>query len=224
MTDGDDRQAARSWWANAFDPIENLRAVADVQRFGRRVADDFADMMVAVDTPATEGDRGGRGAQDFDAVLQRLRNDSMRAAEICADLFDGAAATISAVLSRTRDPGDDAGGGDTRAVEVGPVTPGAVGAAIFWVHNSAVSAVDHVRPHCGPLRSHAGDELEADVVTFDPPSLHPLPPRSSCGIEVRVAVPPTAAPANYATLVLVENLPVTCLTLRVVVVAERPER
>ena len=63
-------------------------------------------------------------------------------------------------------------------------------------------------------------ELPADAVSFDPPLLDPLPPRSSCGIEVAVIVPPSTVPGTYVTVVLVSNVPDLYLPLTVDVGAE----
>jgi hypothetical protein len=54
-------------------------------------------------------------------------------------------------------------------------------------------------------------------VAFDPQVLDPLPARSSCGIEVRVRVPPEAEPGTYISVVLASNVPDFCLPLTVTV-------
>jgi hypothetical protein len=93
------------------------------------------------------------------------------------------------------------------ALQLGQVAPGEQATALFWVHNTAATPVAEVRPHCGALRSHTGAELEPGIVRFDPPVLDPLPARSSCGIEVQVQLPSTAAPGTYATVILATNAP-----------------
>jgi hypothetical protein len=224
MNDGDDQRIPRSWWADALNPVENLRALADVQRFGRQAAEDFADRMVAADTPANdEHDDEQRRAPDLDALLQRLRVDSVRAADLWADLIDGAATMVGSIVSRGARPGAAPSDRD-RVIDVGSVSAGETAREIFWIHNSSASAVNDVRPHCAPLRSHLGHEMDVDVITFDPPGLMPLPPRSSCGIEVSVAVPQEAVPATYITVVLVTNVPALYLPLLVTVVSDETDR
>jgi len=41
MADNDDRDRSvnRPWWVDALDPVENLRALANVQDFGRIAAE-----------------------------------------------------------------------------------------------------------------------------------------------------------------------------------------
>src|SRR5215212_2540493 len=100
--DEDDRPPGRSWWIDALDPAENLRALRDARAFGRRAAEELADRVA----PAGPSDGGGAdraddaGGPELDALLRRLRNDSLRAADLWADLVDGAAAMIGAVAAR----------------------------------------------------------------------------------------------------------------------------
>ena len=103
-------------------------------------------------------------------------------------------------------------------------TPGTEATAVFYVHNTSATAVGGVRPHCAPLRSHLGHELAADAVRFDPEVVDPLPPRGSCGIEVRCRVPPGAAPGTYVSVILVSNVPELYLPLQVTVRAGRRRR
>lgn len=222
MTNADDqRPPPRSWWVDALNPIENLRALADIQQFGRRAAEDVADRFRAADSPDGHQDQPRRPEADFDALLRRWRTDSALAADLWSDLIEGAAAMVSLVAARV--PGVGSGAApDRRDIEVGPARPGEVASAIFWVHNSSATAVNDVRPHCAAPRSHQGEELGADVVSFDPAVFDPLPARSSCGVEVMVAVPRTATPGTYATVVLVSNVPALYLPLNVAVVAEPP--
>ncbi len=80
------RSANRLWWADALNPGENLRALADVQEFGRRAAEDLADRLLA---------RGGRDGTSGDAslpdaelneLIRRFRAEAVRAADDCAPL------------------------------------------------------------------------------------------------------------------------------------------
>jgi|EndMetStandDraft_8_1072994.scaffolds.fasta_scaffold276136_2 hypothetical protein len=217
--DEDDRPPGRSWWIDALDPVENLRALSDARAFGRRAAEQLADRMAGDGAGAGgNGDGGEQGGPELDALLRRLRADSLRAADLWADLVDGAAAMIGAVASRVPGLGDGAAGRDDDVV-LGPVAPGGVARRVFWIDNPAAAPIDDVRPHCGPLRCSDGAELPG-AVTFDPMALAPLPARSRCGVEVVVAIPADAAPGRYVTMVLVTNLPAVALPLCVAVAVD----
>jgi hypothetical protein len=222
MTDADDqRPPPRSWWVDALNPIENLRTLADIQQFGRRAAEDLADRLLTPDLPDGRQEPPRRSEAELDALMRRWRADSALAADLWSNLIEGAAAMISIVAARIPGVGPEAAP-DRRDIELGPASPGDVASAVFWVHNSSATAVNDVRPHCSPPRSHQGEELGAEVVSFDPAVFDPLPARSSCGVEVKVAVPPTASPGTYATVVLVSNVPALYLPLNVAVVAAPP--
>jgi hypothetical protein len=222
VTDGDDERSAPGyWWADALNPVENLRALKDVRQFGRRTAEDLADRVFAAGASGRTSDGSdGRPETDLDALMRRLRADSVRAADLWSDLFDGAASMVGALAARA--PGAPSAASNPRGLELGPVAPGDRTSAVFWVHNSSALGIAEVRPHCAPLRSHLGTELPADAVAFDPPSLDPLPPRSSCGIEVAVTLPPSTVPGTYVTVVLVSNVPDLYLPLTVDVRPEVP--
>jgi hypothetical protein len=218
MTDWDDRAPRQSWWADALDPVENLRVLADARQFGRRAAEELADRVLVVG-PAANGRGDGAAGADLDSLARRFRADSVRAAELLADLIDGGAALFGELAGRW--PGFEPNRGESSPeIHPPPVSPGDVATAVFWVHNSSAAPVRDVRPHCAPLRSHVGDELEAAAVVFDPPVLDPLPARSRCGIEVRVTVPSDRPPATYATIVFVTNVPDMHLPMRIDVVSE----
>ena len=174
--------------------------------------------MVEGPGDAVDGDGNSQGGPELDALLRRLRADSLRAADLWADLVDGAAAMIGAVASRVPGLGNGAAGRDDD-VALGPVAPGGVARRVFWIDNPAAAPVDDVRPHCGPLRSSDGAEL-IDAVAFDPVLLAPLPARSRCGVEVVVTIPGDAAPGRYLTMVLVTNLPEVALPLSVAVAVD----
>jgi len=213
--DEEDRPPGRSWWIDALNPVENLRALSDARAFGRRAAEDLADRMTTGPSDGGNGDRAEPGGPELDALLRRLRSDSLRAADLWADLVDGAAAMIGALAGRVPGLRDSAAAPDDDVV-LGPVAPGGVARRVFWIDNPAAAAIDDVRPHCGPLRCSDGTEL-IDAVTFDPAVLAPLPARSRCGVEVVVTIPPGASPGRYLTVVLVANLPEIALPLRVAV-------
>jgi hypothetical protein len=213
------RSAKRSWWADALDPVENLRALADAQEFGRRSAEELADRLLARGdgSDGTSGDTAGSDAE-LNQLVRRFRSDAIRAGDIWANLIDNAATLIGILSSRLpRRPDAEA---DAGSVVLKPVPAGADTTGLFWIHNTSAAAVSPVRPHCAPPRSHLGDELPPDAVRFDPQVLDPLPPRSSCGIEVRLAVPRTTPAGSYQSVILATNVPGLCLPLRVTVKGE----
>jgi hypothetical protein len=212
-----DGTAARPWWIDAIDPVENLRTLARVQDFGRQAAEEVADRLLA------SGD-GRREATlsdaDRDRLARRFQAEAVRASEVVVNFLDLFATLVGDLGPRMASGSQPAPGAGPVVLEA--VKPAAEASAVFWIHNSAAAAIPEVRPHCGPLRSHLGQELAAGAVHFDPDVLDPLPARSSCGIEVRCRIPPDAVPGSYASLILVSNLPELSLPLWVTVRDEVP--
>ncbi|MGH3764599.1 MAG: hypothetical protein ACRDS0_00420 [Pseudonocardiaceae bacterium] len=211
-----DRSLNRSWWADALDPVENLRALVDVRGVGRRAAEDLADRLLTWSGPQNEGRNGTRPLDgDLNQALRQLRIDATLAGDVLASVMDNASTLLSILISRPSGSEPQAG---MRPLLPDPVAPGEEQTAMFWVHNTSAVAVPAVRPHCTPLRSHTRCELGPDSVRFDPPVLDPLPPRSSCGIEVCLRIPPFADPGTYVSVILASNLPELYLALCVTVV------
>jgi hypothetical protein len=219
MADKDDRDrsANRPWWVDALDPVENLRALANVQDFGRIAAEELADRLLA--------GRDGRGGTptgaatseaELDQLVRRFQAEAIRAGDTWANFID-LFATLVGVLSRLPRRAGPAPGPAPVALAATPATEAT---AVFYVHNTSAAAVGGVRPHCAPLRSHLGDELAADAVRFEPEVVDPLPPRGSAGIEVRCRVPPGAAPGAYVSVILVSNVPELYLPLQLTVQPE----
>jgi len=219
MADNDDRDRSvnRLWWVDALDPVENLRALANVQDFGRIAAEELADRLLA----GRDGDGAptGTAASDaeLDQLVRRFQAEAIRAGDTWANFIDLFASLVG-VLSRL--PGQPGPAPGPAPVVLEAATPGMEATAVFYVHNTSATAVGGVRPHCAPLRSHLGQQLAADAVRFDPEVVDPLPPRGSCGIEVRCRVPPGAAPGTYVSVILVSNVPELYLPLQVTVQRE----
>jgi hypothetical protein len=211
-----DGPANRSWWADALDPVENLRALADVQGFGRRAAEDLADRLLAggAGHRGRDGDAGSPAA-DVNEMIRRLRADAVHASELSVNVIDHLAMLFSVVVSRL--PPAPQPDRQAAAVVLPAVAPGAETGAVFWIHNTSAVPVASVRPHCAPPRSHLGHELPATCVRFDPAALEPLPPRSSCGVDVRLCVPAATPPGSYVSIIMVTNVPDLHLPLRVTV-------
>jgi hypothetical protein len=213
----------RSWLADALDPTENLRAMADVQAFGRRAAEELADRILAWGDGGAGTGGGAPGADGSTGpaladAAERLRADVLLAGEVSARLVDHVMTVLGIVVEQW--PSWPRGGPDASTAAADGLSvealPGTATSTLLWVHNTAAAAVAAVRPHCSPPRSHLGRDL-ADAVTFDPPVLDPVPPRSTCGIEVRVQVPADAEPGSYLSVVMATNLPDLSLPLRVTV-------
>lgn len=221
--DGHAERSNRSWLADALDPLENLRALADVQAFGRQAAEDLADRVLAWG----EGGGGGGGALANGAspspgpgsgvadVMERLRGDAVVAGEVSIRLVEHAMTLLGILLERL--PAGVSSGSPAEALDLSVAGTGEVAAAVFWVHNTSAAVVASVRPHCAPPRSHHGHELAADAVAFDPPMLDPLPARSTCGIEVSVRVPRDTPAGRYSSIVMASNVPDLYLPLHVTV-------
>jgi hypothetical protein len=219
MTDKDDRDRSvnRPWWVDALDPVENLRALANVQDFGRIAAEELADRLLA-GRDGHDGSPTGAAVSEaeLDQLVRRFQAEAIRAGDTWANFID-LFATLVGVLGRLPRRAGPAPGPAPVALAT---TPGTEATAVFYVHNTSATAVGEVRPHCAPLRSHLGHELAADALRFDPEAVDPLPPRGSCGIEVRCRVPPDAAPGTYVSVILVSNVPEMYLPLRVTVKPE----
>jgi hypothetical protein len=219
--DGHAERSNRSWLADALDPLENLRALADVQAFGRQAAEDLADRVLAWG----EGGDGGalaNGAASTPGtssgvadVMERLRGDAVVAGEVSIRLVEHAMTLLGILLERL--PAGASSASPAEALDLSVAGPGEAATAVFWVHNTSAAVVASVRPHCAPPRSHHGHELAADAVVFDPPSLDPLPARSTCGIEVSVRVPRGTPAGRYSSIVMASNVPDLYLPLHVTV-------
>jgi hypothetical protein len=203
-----DRMPNSSWWADGFDPVGHL---ADVRAVGRRAAEDLADRLLGRDEAADPSPAGPEPAD----LAERVRADAVRAGEAAVRLAEDLMSLIAVLVDRVPTAGRANGAGGP--VRLTPVLPGAQSTGMFWIHNESPAAVAAVRPHCGAPRSHLGRELGPDAVSFDPPVLDPLPPRSTCGIEVSVRVPHDAEPGTYVSVVLAANLPALYLPIHVTV-------
>lgn len=220
MAEESDRdRSARRWWADALNPVENLRALADVQEFGRRTAEDLADRLLARDG-GPDGKFAGDSLPDaeLEELTRRFRAEAVRAADVWANLVDNAATLIGILASRQSWRSRAEAGASSVVLQ--PVRPGGHTTGLFWVHNTSSAPVAAVRSHCAPLRSHLGQELPPDALRFEPAELDPLPARSSCGIEARLLVPAATAPGTYVSVILVSNVPELYLPLRVTVEPE----
>ena len=104
--DGRAGRPSRPWLADALDPLENLRALADVQAFGRRAAEDLADRILAwgegQDVPGARSADNGAGppGPGLAAVVDRLRGDAALAGEVSGRLVEHAILLFGLLLER----------------------------------------------------------------------------------------------------------------------------
>ena len=225
--DGHGARSSRPWLADALDPVENLRALADVQAFGRRAAEDLADRILAwgdgkdgsAPGAAPEAD-APQGRPALADLVEQLRGDAVLAGEVSTRLVEHAVSLVGILIERL--PPRSRTDAAPPRVDLPSVVAGGESSAVFWVHNTSAAVVAAVRPHCAPPRSHLGRELAADAVAFDPPILDPLPARSTCGIEVRVRVAPDVEPGLYVSVLMASNVPDLYLPLQVEVHYDGP--
>jgi hypothetical protein len=222
-TDDPDRPANRPWWADALDPVENLKILANVQDFGRLAAEELADRLLAQGDGGDGGTGEGATDADLDQLARRLRAEAIRAGEAWVGLVEVLAAMTGALTGRLARRAEAGPAGGPAPVRLAVAGAGMEATAVFYVHNTGPVPVATARPHCAPLRSHLGQELAASAVRFDPAVLEPLPARSSCGIEVRACAPPGTAPGTYVSVILVSNVPELYLPLQLTVTAVEAE-
>ena len=225
--DGHGARSSRPWLADALDPMENLRALADVQAFGRRAAEDLADRILAWGdgqdgsapgaAPEAGAPQGGPALAD---IVEQLRGDAVLAGEVSTRLVEHAVSLVGILIERL--PPRSRTDAAPPQVDLPSVVAGGESSAVFWVHNTSAAVVAAVRPHCAPPRSHLGRELAPDAVAFDPPILDPLPARSTCGIEVCVRVAPDVEPGLYVSVLMASNVPDLYLPLQVTVDYDGP--
>src|SRR5262245_57758002 len=143
MTDWDEGLPRRSWLADALDPIENLRVLADARQFGRKAAEEMADRIVAPDAEMA-GRRNGHvdgAGVDVESLARRVRLDSMRAAELLADLIDGGTALFGELAGRWPSLTRDDEGTEAELLLSG-VPQGGEATGVFWIHNSSGEPVE----------------------------------------------------------------------------------
>ncbi len=198
-------------WSAAFDPAANVRALTDLQRSGLDAAQVLIERFIQTMDGRASVD-GGRPEQDGHGPATGL--DGL--VDLWADLTKS---TLRAFMAQaTTTPGGPAASGPNDRVRVVLDRDGgqhAAGSAPMWIHNASHTQRHRLRPHCGELRSAAGDRLPA-AVTFDPSPIEVLPAGSSAQVTVRVDVADGAA-GRYRGVVLVAGLDDAWLNLEVVV-------
>ena len=89
--DGQAGEPSGPWFADAINPVENLRALADVHAFGRQAVEDLADRIQAwgggAGQATADGAQNGTGPAVAD-VVEQLRGDAVLAGEGLARLAE----------------------------------------------------------------------------------------------------------------------------------------
>ncbi|MCX6397951.1 MAG: hypothetical protein NTV23_15795 [Propionibacteriales bacterium] len=210
-----------------FDPATGVRLLGEIQAEGLRAAGALVDRLVhLVDGPrapeagtdAVEDDQAppppGPAGVDLGAVLPWF------------DLWRDLVERTSDTVQRFRAAQDGTAGGEVRLDVNGGLAPthplrielgsDGAGAAEMWLHNGTSAAHGSLVPTCGPLTGVEATVLPA-AWTFDPPQVDGLPPRSSRGVMVSVAVGTETAPGTYRGIVQVRGAETVWMPVEVVV-------
>jgi hypothetical protein len=193
-----------------FDPVAGVRAMADIQAEGLRAASDLLERVLGPDqevstsrSSAPPSAPGGDYAALVDAWAELLQ----RVATGLAPPAERGTLTVpvdsDAVAPPVRLELEDSGESQSAAGE-------------FWLHNGTSAAVGPLVLSCGPLSTPGGETLEARV-DFDPAELPPLPPRSSRGVAVSVAIGARPSPGLYRGTIQAEGAPALWLPIEVAV-------
>jgi hypothetical protein len=195
-----------------FDPVAGMRAMAEVQAEGLRAASDLFERALGPDqedrtarppsqspSSAPEGDYSAL-VDAWAELLQRVATGLARPAErgtvtVPVD-SDAVAPPVRLELEDSEQP-------DSAAGEI-------------WLHNGTSAAVGPLVMSCGPLSASDGEVLEARV-EFDPAELPSLPPRSSRGVVVSVAVGSRPVSGVYRGTIQAEGAPALWLPIEVAV-------
>jgi hypothetical protein len=198
-------------WHTAFDPVANMRALADVQMRSARAAGELIERLIArVDgDPAANGDRSG--PQPVAGPTLGMEQVVELWAQLARSVFEslGELGRTSAPAGRGLDLG--------AAGPAAPVTVTAGGTAAVWLHNSSHHDIADVRLHCTELRDHTGAALPAAALCFEPAAIESLPGRSSREVIIVAAEPDGHAPGAYRGAILARGLPAVWLPVEVVV-------
>jgi hypothetical protein len=209
-----DSVTSGSPWAAAFDPVANMRALADVQVRSARAAGELIERLIA----RVDGDTATNGGQ---AGAPRPTASPAVGMEQLVELWAGLAKGVLESLGRVGQTGLPATDGPVLDVAAaGPaaaVTVAAGATTAVWLHNSSHSDVTDVRLHCTELRDHNGATLPPTALCFAPAAIESLPARSSREITIVAAEPDGHAPGAYRGAILASGLPAVWLPVELVV-------
>jgi len=201
-------------WATAFDPVANMRALADVQVRSARAAGELIERLIArVDgDPTTNGSpTAAPGPAPSPTVGMQQLVDLW--SQMAKSVLESVGQLGQAGLQTPQGPGLDVGAAGPAAA----VTVTAGVSAAVWLHNSSHSDVDDVRLHCTELRDHEGRTMPASALCFEPAGAVSLPARSSREVMIVAAAPNGHAPGAYRGAILAAGLPSVWLPVELVV-------
>ena len=200
-------------WASVFDPAANARALSAIQAEGFRAASEVVDRFARIAGtglnakdrsatsagPLTNDQRADLfGATDIEPLI---RSWWVMIGQFLLGVIPGGADTVSSDVV-SLDISNDAVNGriELRAAVSGVAT------AEVWLHNRGTADQGQIRLRCSDLLADDGSTITAGVVVFNP-TIVPMPPRSSRGIDAEIKVPQGAEPGVYRGTLLVEGHP-----------------
>ncbi len=206
------RTGGRRRPAPLFDPVAGVRAMADIQAEGLRAASDLLERVLGADqegptasSPSPTPPSPGGG--DYGALVDAWAELLQRIATGLGPPAEPGTVTVpvdsDAVAPPVRLELEDSGQLQSAAGEI-------------WLHNGTSAAVGPLVLRCGPLSAPGGETLEARV-DFEPTDLPQLPPRSSRGVVVSVAVGSRPSPGLYRGTIQAEGAPTLWLPIEVAI-------
>jgi hypothetical protein len=177
-----------------------MRAMADIQAEGLRAASELLERILRSEPDGHES-RSSRSTSDYAALV-----------DAWADLLR----RIAAGLAQPVEPGPVTVPVDSTGV--GPLVsltlPDSESTEV-WLHNGTFSAVGPLFLRCGPLSASDGTVLDGAEVSFDPPEMAALPPRSSRAVLVSVRANGAMPPGIYRGTIQADGAPRLWLPLEV---------
>jgi hypothetical protein len=188
-----------------FDPVAGMRAVADIQAEGLRAAGDLLERMLRSEPDAPiprPRSAGGELSGLVDAWADLMRRT------VAALAAPGEPDALTAAV-------DADGAGPQVRLALNRAPEGAE--AEVWLHNGTFGAVGPLVLRCGPLSDADGTVLDGASVSFEPPEVELLPPRSSRAVVVSLAAARPLRPGTYRGTIQAHGAPRLWLPLEVVI-------
>ncbi len=189
-----------------FDPVAGMRAMADVQAEGLRAASDLLERLL---TPDHDGPtaRSSPPQPDYAPLVDAWGQLLERVASGLARPVESGSVTV---------PIDSSAVGPSLRLVMERAEPDASADAEVWLHNGTAAPAGPLKLRCGALTAPGGEVLEARV-DFDPAEVSPLPPRSSRGVTVSVAIGGEPRPGIYRGTIQADGAPTLWLPVEVAV-------
>jgi hypothetical protein len=199
-TDGPERSAP------LFDPVAGMRAMADIQADGLRAASDLLERMLGSEQDASRAAPSRSREGDYTALVDAWSRLLRLAAGLARPVDSGSvtvavdSSTVGPPLRLVLDRTDEA---DSAAAEI-------------WLHNGTSTAVGPLALRCAALTAPGGEAFAARV-SFDPPEVPLLAPRSSRGVVISVAASGPPRPGIYRGTIQADGAPTLWLPVEVTV-------